>query len=106
MIDDFENHFISTHQVELIMMNRIKQCCFCGFHSNKKSCGLYEHQLRTHLGVCYSSVLKQFIRFEPPPPPSSSSRIIAAKTKTQSVASSNPSLKRRTLTTVTEKVRL
>ena len=53
-------------------MNTIKQCCLCGFHCDVKNSSLFEHQLRTHAGVCYSSVLKQFIRFQPPPPPSSS----------------------------------
>ena len=50
-------------------MNTIKQCCLCGFNCDAKNSSLFEHQLRTHAGVCYSSILKQFIRFEPPPPP-------------------------------------
>lgn len=53
-------------------MNTIKQCCLCGFHCDGLNSSLFEHQLRTHAGVCYSSVLKQFIRFQPPPTPSSS----------------------------------
>jgi hypothetical protein len=79
-------------------MNTIKQCCLCGFHCDKKNSSLFEHQLRTHSGVCYSSILKQFIHFEPPPPPLS--RPIITKTNDRSSSS-----QQRVLTTYTEKVK-
>jgi len=101
-IDDVENHFISSHQIKLTTMNTIKQCCFCGFQCDKKNPSLFEHQLRTHSGVCYSSILKQFIRFEPPPPPLS--RTIISKDNPRLVLPSSSS-QRRTLTTYTEKVK-
>ncbi|CAF2853759.1 unnamed protein product [Rotaria sp. Silwood2] len=101
-IDDVENHFVSSHQIQLITMNKIKQCCLCGIHCNKKNSSLFEHQLRTHSGVCYSSVLKQFIRFEPPPPPLS--RTIISKDNNRLILpSSSLSSNKRTLTTRTEK---
>jgi hypothetical protein len=83
-------------------MNTVKQCCFCGFRCDKKNASLIEHQLRTHSGVCYSSVLKQFIRFEPPPPPLS--RTIISKDNNR-LTSSTSSPQKRTLTTYTEKVK-
>jgi hypothetical protein len=84
-------------------MNTIKQCCLCGFLCDqKKTLSLFEHQLRTHSGVCYSSILKQFIRFEPPPPPLS--RTITPKTNNKLVLPSSSS-QRRVLTTYTEKVK-
>ncbi|CAF0795611.1 unnamed protein product [Rotaria sordida] len=102
-IDDIENHFISLHQIPLITMNKIKQCCLCGIHCNKNTSSLFEHQLRTHSGVCYSTILKQFIRFEPPPPPLS--RTIISKDNNRLIlpSSSSSSLNKRTLTTYTEK---
>ncbi|CAF3324996.1 unnamed protein product [Rotaria sp. Silwood1] len=103
-IDDIENHLMSSHQIQLITMNKIKQCCLCGVHCNKKNTSLFEHQLRTHSGVCYSSTLKQFIRFEPPPPPLS--RTIIAKDNNRLIlpsSSSSSSSNKRTLTTDTEK---
>ncbi|UJR33382.1 hypothetical protein I4U23_020830 [Adineta vaga] len=70
MVDDLENHFLTLHQIQLATMNTTKQCCLCGFKCDQnKYRSLFEHQLRTHTGVCYSNVLKQFIRFEPPPSP-------------------------------------
>ncbi len=79
-------------------MNTIKQCCLCGFHCDKKTTSLFEHQLRTHSGVCYSAVLKQFIRFEPPPPPLT--RQIIPKVNTRLILPTSG----RVLTTYTEKV--
>ncbi len=96
-IDDIENHFLTAHQIPLTTMNAIKQCCLCGFHCDSKNSSLFEHQLRTHAGVCYSSILKQFIRFQPPPPP-----------LTRPVANRNNnriSADRRALTTHTDKVK-
>jgi len=95
-VDNIENHLLTSHQIQLITMNTIKQCCLCGFHCDKKNSSLFEHQLRTHLGVCYSSTLKQFIRFEPPPPPLSktNNRLILPSALSQ----------RRVLTTYTDKV--
>ncbi|CAF1624739.1 unnamed protein product [Rotaria magnacalcarata] len=97
-VDDIENHFISSHQIQLVTMNTMKQCCLCGLHCNKKTFSLFEHQLRTHSGVCYSSILKQFIRFDPPPPPTP--RTILSKSNSQSISRSS---NRPTLTTCTEK---
>lgn len=77
-------------------MNTIKQCCLCGFRCDKKNSSLFEHQLRTHLGVCYSVVLKQFIRFEPPPP-------ILSRTNNRLILPSSSS-PHRNLATYTEKV--
>ena len=85
-------------------MNTIKQCCLCGFHcDDRKNVSLFEHQLRTHSGVCYSSVLKQFIRFDPPPSPLS--RTVITKT-TNNNRSLLPSISSqgRVLTTLTDKV--
>lgn len=90
-IDDVENHFLSSHQIPLMTMNMMKQCCICGFHCKKKDASLFEHQLRVHAGICYSLVLKQFIRFEPAPPaistpsPSTSSRPVTLSTYTEKV---------------------
>jgi hypothetical protein len=83
-------------------MNTIKQCCLCGFQCDKKNSSLFEHQLRTHSGVCYSVVLKQFIRFEPPPPPLS--KITIMKDNNRTVLSTVVPQKR-ILTTFTEKVK-
>ncbi len=96
-VDDIEKHFLTAHQIPLTTMNTIKQCCLCGFHCDLKTSNLFEHQLRTHAGVCYSSTLKQFIRFEPPPPPLSRTII----TKNNNRLSSH----QRALTTHTDKVK-
>lgn len=94
-VDNIDNHFRSSHQIQLTTMNTIKQCCLCGFHCDAQNSSLFEHQLRTHAGVCYSSVLKQFIRFQPPPLPSSHS-----KTQPRLAVP----VRKGTLTTQTEKV--
>ena len=86
-------------------MNTLKQCCLCGVYCLRKDSSLFEHQLRKHSGICYSSVLKQFIRFDPPPPPLI--RSTAAKNNNnnnRSIILSSLSQKR-TLTTYTEKVK-
>ena len=93
---------MTLHQIQLTTMNTIKQCCLCGFRCNKKKPSLYEHQLRMHTGICYSSVLKQFIRFEPPPPPLS--RTIISKHNNRSILPSSLS-HGQTLSTCTEKVK-
>lgn len=95
-IDNIETHLLTIHQIQIKTMYTIKQCCLCGFVCQKKNISLFEHQLRTHKGVCYSLILKQFIRFEPPPPPLSKSpnRLILPTT----------SLQQRSLITYTEKV--
>ncbi|CAF0729259.1 unnamed protein product [Adineta ricciae] len=70
MVDDLANHLTTIHQTQIETLNSVKQCSLCGFTCDqKKPSSLCEHQLRTHAGVCYSSTLKQFIRFEPPPSP-------------------------------------
>jgi len=98
LIDDVENHFFTRHQVELSTMNTIGQCCLCGIRcDNTTKFTLLDHQLRVHLGVCYSSVLKQFIRFQPPPPLSSS----LVESKNRSILP--PISSKRSLTTCTEK---
>ena len=97
-VDNIEHHFRSSHQIQLTTMNTIKQCCLCGFHCDAQNSSLFEHQLRTHAGVCYSSVLKQFIRFQPPPLPPSSSSL----SKIQSRLALP--LRKGTLTAQTEKV--
>ena len=68
MVDDLNDHLTTIHQTQIETLNSVKQCSLCGFTCDqKKPSSLFEHQLLTHTGVCYSSTLKQFIRFEPPP---------------------------------------
>ncbi|CAF3920184.1 unnamed protein product [Adineta steineri] len=99
-VDNIENHFLQAHQIELTTMNIIKQCCLCGFKCDKKNVSLFEHQLRAHSGVCYSSILKQFIRFEPPP--SLVPKITTSKVNNRFILPLSSSNKR-SLVTCTEK---
>lgn len=76
-LEDIENHLLTSHQIKLETMNKLHQCCLCGFQCKRKETSFFEHQLRVHSGVCYSTVLKQFLLFEPSPadyPVCSSSR--------------------------------
>jgi len=77
-LEDIENHLLTSHQIKLETMNKLHQCCLCGFQCKRKETSFFEHQLRVHSGVCYSTVLKQFLLFEPSPadyPVCSSSRL-------------------------------
>lgn len=102
-VDDVENHFLSSHKIRLITMNTIKQCCLCGHHCDKQTSSLYDHQLRVHAGVCYSSILKQFIRFEPAPSLSSPAKSV--EKNDHPPIGTLPRSQGRLLVTHTEKVR-